>query len=287
MITAVICKKGGVGKTTTAVNMAAAIAGIGKRVLLVDLDSQASASLSLGVRREYLVPSLADVLLQARPIQDTIRSTRSLGLDLITGSTDLQTFGQAVGWETNKETRLQTALAPVVDRYDLIVIDCAPNLSLLSVNALLAADNFLVPSTPHYLSIAGLEPLLEAAKRLDQRFGSRPRLLGVVLTQVDYRTRAARENVAKIRQRLGDKVLAVEIRTNVRLAEAPELGQTIFEYDPRSPGAKAYRLLAAEVLMRAREHTEIEDKPSGLTPEEIAERGYLPGRFPEPEGPPS
>ncbi|MDH3746221.1 MAG: ParA family protein [Acidobacteriota bacterium] len=285
-----ICKKGGVGKTTTAVNLAAAIAGIGKRVLLVDLDSQASASLSLGVRREYLAPSLADVLLQARPVRDTIRSTNSLGLDLITGSTDLQTFDQAMGWETNKETRLDAALAPIVHRYDLIIIDCAPNLSLLSVNALVAADNFLVPSIPHYLSIAGVEPLLAAARRLDQRFGTHPELLGVVLTQVDYRTKAARENIAKIRQRWGDDVLAVEIRTNVRLAEAPEHGQTIFEYDRRSTGARAYRLLAAEVLMRARQRTQTEESSKAHKQRghlEPAEQAFVTGHFPEPEGPPS
>lgn len=252
MITAITSRKGGVSKTTTAVNLAAALAGIGKRVLLVDVDSQGSASLSLGVPRSALFPCLADILMGSRPAADTIRSTATLGLDLITASADLQSFAQQLGNRPGRETVLKEALAPIVPRYDFVLLDCPPNQSLLALNALVAADNFLVPIVPNYLAVASLEPLLWAAKRLPAAYGVRPRLLGIVLTQVDYRTRAAREHADKIRLQFEDAVFAVEIRTNVRLAEAPEAGQTIFEYAPDSSGAKAYRLLAAEMLMRAR-----------------------------------
>lgn len=263
MITAITSKKGGVAKTTTAVNLAAALAGIGKRVLLIDLDSQASASLSLGVPRSSLFPSLADVLLGSRPLADTIRSTSTLGLDLVTAASDLQSFERDMGWNAERETRLKRVLEPIAPRYDFVLMDCPPNLSLLALNALVAADNFLIPAVPHYLSIAGLESLMAAAQRLPAACGARPQCLGVVLTQVDYRTRAARDNVALIRERFGDLVFVVEIRTNIRLAEAPEHGETIFEYDPKSTGARAYRLLAAELLMRARAAAWLEDAAPG------------------------
>ena len=251
MITAITSRKGGVSKTTTAVNLAAALAGIGKRVLLVDLDSQASASLSLGVPRSALFPCLADILLGSRTAADTIRSTATLGLDLITASADLQSFDREVANQPKRESALKRALEPILPRYDFVVLDCPPQQSLLSLNGLVASDNFVVPVVPHYLAATGLGPLLWAAERLPAAYGVRPSLLGIVLTQVDYRTKAARTNVARIREQFGEAVFAVEIRINVRLAEAPEAGQTIFEYDPKSTGAKSYRLLAAETLMRA------------------------------------
>jgi chromosome partitioning protein len=278
MITAVTSRKGGVSKTTTAVNLAAALAGIGKRVLVVDLDTQSSASLSLGVPRSALFPCIADVLMGSRPAADTTRSTATLGLDLITASADLQGFDQQLSSKTGREFVLKEALAPLAQRYDFILLDCPPSQSLLSLNALVACDNFLVPVVPSYLAIASLEPLLWAAKRLPAAYGVRPRLLGILLTQVDYRTRAARENVAEIRERFGDSVFAVEIRTNIRLAEAPQAGQTIFEYDPKSSGAKAYRLFAAETLMRART-PEIVQRPTPAQDERRA-AAFEAGQFP-------
>ena len=250
MIIAVISRKGGVSKTTTAVNLGAALAGIGKRVLLVDADSQASASLSLGVPRSALFPCLADVLLGDRPALDTIRSTATLGLDLITASTDLQSFDRQIGDRANRESRIKEALEAVVPRYDFVLLDCPPQNSLLSLNCLVAARNLIVPIVPNYLAATSLEPLLWTVERLPATYGVRPKFLGICLTQVDYRTKVARETVGQIRERFGRSVFAVEIRTNVRLAEAPAAGQTIFEYDPQSTGAKAYRLLAAEMLMR-------------------------------------
>ena len=251
MITAVVSRKGGVGKTTTSVSLAAALAKIGKRVLLIDLDSQASASLSLGVSRDDLAPSSADLLLRSMPVRETLRRTRVQGLDLITASSDLGSVDHTLGFLPNKDLRLSNALAGITDFYDFILLDCPSSLSLGPVNALVAADNFIVPVVPQYLASEGVRNLLATIDRLYQQSGSRIDLLGMVLTMVDYRTRANRDTVESMRKEYGSDVFAVEIRTNIRLAEAPGRGQTIFEYDPECPGAKAYRLLAAEVLIRA------------------------------------
>jgi chromosome partitioning protein len=252
MITALISRKGGVGKTTTAVNLSAALAGVGKRVLLIDLDSQASASISLGVSRSSLAPSISDVLLYSAAVKPLVRRTGHGGLDLVTGSIDLVSVDEELARLPGREGRLRAALTPLSQDYDFVILDCPPSLSLVSVNALVAADNYVLPAVPHYLSLAGIDGLIATVDRLTDKYGVRTELLGIVLTQVDYRTRASRENVEEIRKRYGSSVFAMEIRTNIRLAEAPARGQTVFQYDPGSTGAKAYRLLAAELLMRGR-----------------------------------
>ena len=254
MITAVLNRKGGVGKTTTAVSLAAAVAAQGFKVLLIDLDSQASTSLSLGVPRWALAPSTADVLLNSTPAVDVVRATRVMGLHLITASTDLSSVDRELSPLPNREGRLHSALRPIRDRYDYILIDCPSVSSLAPLNALVAADYYLVPVVPHYLAIEGVHNLCNSADRLLARLGVPTRLLGIVLTMVDYRTKATRENVARMREEFGSAVFAVEIRTNIRLAEAPAAGKTIFEFDDSSTGADAYRLLAEEFLMRSQEH---------------------------------
>jgi chromosome partitioning protein len=251
MITALVSRKGGVGKTTTAVNLGAALAGTGRRVLLVDLDPQASASLSLGVPRDQLSPSSADVLLGGAPAWQAIRPSSTEGLDLMTASVDLQRADAELGVFRNKEGRLRQALAPIAERYDDILLDCPASLSLLPVNALVASDAFLVPTTPQYLATTGVANVVAAAARLNGTAGGRTLPLGVLLTMVDYRTKLTRRTVDRLRAEHGPLVFAIEIRINVRLAEAPEAGQTIFQYDPNATGAQAYRLLADEYLLRA------------------------------------
>jgi chromosome partitioning protein len=251
VITALVSKKGGVGKTTTAVNLAAALAERGRRVLLVDLDSQASASLSLGIPRARLAPSSADVLLHGVPLLETVRPTADPNLDLVTGSVDLVHAEVDLGGYHQPAVRLQRALEPVAPRYDHVFLDCPPSVSLLPTNALVASDAFVVPVIPQFLAVAGVESLLRYAERLRWREDVHTRLLGLVLTLADYRNKTTHEHVGFIREEYGNDVFGVEIRINTRLAEAPEQGQSILRYDPRATGARAYRLLADEFELKA------------------------------------
>jgi chromosome partitioning protein len=254
MITALISRKGGVGKTTTAVNLSAALAAQGLRVLLVDLDSQASASLSLGIDRASLAPSSADVMLGGLPANQAVRETAIPGLHLITASVDLIQAESELAVFRGKETRLRSALAPIVRDYDFIFLDCPSSLSLLPVNAVVAANAFVVPVVPQFLAVTGVKNLLAAAERTAWDHGSRVRPLGLLLTMVDYRTKATRRTVDELRAEHGNLVFAIEIRINTRLAEAPAAGQTIFQYDRHAKGAAAYKLLAGEFLLRANPH---------------------------------
>lgn len=250
MVIAVISRKGGVGKTTTAVNLSAALAQRGKKVLLIDLDSQALASLSLGVERAALAPSVADVLVKGLAIERAVRRTAIAGLDLVTASVDLIQADAELAGLRGREVRLRAALAPIAGAYDFVLLDCPSSLSLLPVNAVAASDAFLVPVVPQFLAAAGVQNVVTAAQRMAWDAGVRIRPLGVLLTMVDYRTRATRVTVDQIRAELGSLVFAIEIRINTRLAEAPRAGQTIFQFDPTATGAVAYQLLAEELLLR-------------------------------------
>ncbi len=250
MIVAVVSKKGGVAKTTTSVSLAAAFAEAGDRVLLVDLDAQASASMFLGVDRTDLAPSVADVLLWNMPAREAIRSTQVPRLDLLTASVDLVSADIELGAYRHREIRLGTVLGPAAADYDYVFLDCPPGVSLIPINALAAADVFLTPVEPHFLALAGIDSLLAAAERVRAHHNRRLALAGILLTMVDYRNGETRRNVDLIRREYGPQVFGVEVRVNIRLAEAPAAAQTIFQYDPSAPGAAAYRLVAEELTLR-------------------------------------
>ena len=251
MWTAIISKKGGVGKTTTAVNLAAALARGGQRVLVVDLDSNAGASLSLGLEKEELGPGTADVLLRGVAPRAAIRSTEQENLWVLPSSVDLRSAEIELDRLSNKERQLERKLESIRSSFDQVLFDCPPALGLLTQNALFAADAFLIPAMPQYLALEGLDHLTQTAERLQLRAGHRARSLGIVLTSVDYRIKSMRDLVTHMREKYGPSVFAVEIRTNTSLAEAPAYGQTIFQYRPQSTGARGYLLLAEEFLIRS------------------------------------
>lgn len=248
MIISLINNKGGVGKTTTAVNLAAGLIRKNKRTLLIDLDSQGSASLSLGVARPDLSPSSADIILNGVPIHKITRKTNVEGLNLITGSMDLANADLSLADIKGREIKLKNAIKSIQNNYDFIIMDCPPSLSLIPINALVATDNYIIPVTPQYLALEGLANLMDVVEKIRLGIGTTATLLGIVLTQVDYRLKATREIIEMIRNHYGKQVFKTEIRVNVRLSEAPSFGKTIFDYDKTSTGAEAYKKLAGEVI---------------------------------------
>lgn len=254
MILAVTNVKGGVGKTTTAVNLAAAFANSELRVLVVDLDPQGSASACLGVPVENLEPSTADVLSGKIPAAEAIVDTGAPGLELLTGSMALAEVDRALARAKNGERRLAEKLRPIARRYDIIVIDCPPGLSLLTINALVAAHGYIVPAQPQELSFDAIDRFFEGLENARGAFGRRqPELIGILLTMMDQRVNMTGEMAKRIRRKHSGKVFRSTIPVNVTLAEATRHGMTIFEYERWSPGAHAYSKLGAEVLRRSRD----------------------------------
>lgn len=249
-IIALVNNKGGVGKTTSAVNIAAGIAA-GKRVLLVDLDAQGSASLSLGLTRGDLSPGSAEVILDGHPIREAIRPSSVKGLDILPGSMALASADLALSVIAGREVVLKNVLKPILNDYDFAVLDCPPSLGLLTVNALTAADFFIIPLTPDYLSLEGLVNFMDAVEKIRAGIGGRVAApLGILLTLADYRLNATKEIGQMIRGFHGRLVFKTEIRVNVKLKEAPSFGKSVFDYDNGSSGAEAYRELTKEVLQR-------------------------------------
>lgn len=246
----VINNKGGVGKTTTAVNLAAGLADRGRRVLLVDLDSQGSASVSLGVGQQNLTPSSAEVLFGKIPIEEAIRTTKRDGIDLITGSLELANADVRLKSGKDGQYRLRKVLSEVEEDYQTIIVDCAPSTSILSVNALVAADAFIVPVSPSYLALEGIVSLGETVRRVRRGIGEAAPILGVLLTMVDRNQKEVPDAIGQVRDHYGGKVFDTEIRKNPKLEEAPSRGMDIFQYAPDSPGARDYRRVVDEIEER-------------------------------------
>jgi chromosome partitioning protein len=250
VVIAVLNSKGGVGKTTAAVNVAAALASPKRRVLLVDLDSQASASIWLGVPRANLTPSTASCLLDKYPILKAIRHTATPHLDLLTGSIELANADVALCGIRGRETVLHRALDRLADYYELIILDCPPSLSLLVVNAVVAADGLVVPVVPEPLVVDTLDMLFAATDRVRAKMGAKSRVLGLLIGPVDPQHKHARELVERLRAEYRDKVFHTEIRWAAALSDAAGARKTIFEMAPKSASADAFRRLAGEILQR-------------------------------------
>lgn len=253
---AIANQKGGVGKTTTAINMGAALASLEQRVLLIDVDPQANATSWLGIDKHAAGPSVYDALINERPLSDTIHSTVQPGLDLVPSSPDLAGAEVELVTMINRERRLRRAIEGHDNAFDITLIDCPPSLGLLTVNALSAADEALIPVQCEYLALEGLSLLMRTIDLVRRHLNPGLQLAGLVMTMHDARTNLAQQVIDEVSQHFSGQYFNTIIPRSVRLSEAPSYGETILTYAPNSTGAVAYRLLAQEILQRLGIETE-------------------------------
>ncbi len=244
-------QKGGVGKTTSTINLGAALAEYGRRVLLVDLDPQGALSAGLGVPHYELANTVHNLLVEPRvPIEDVLIHTRVDGLDLIPSNIDLSAAEIQLVNEVGREQTLGRALRPVLDDYDYVLIDCQPSLGLLTVNALACSDGVIIPTECEFFSLRGLALLTDTVDKVRDRLNPKLSISGILVTRFDTRTVNAREVMARVLERFDDLVFDTVITRTVRFPETSVAGEPIITWAPKSTGAQAYRALAREVIDR-------------------------------------
>ena len=249
-IISVANQKGGVGKTTTTVNLGACLAYEGKKVLLVDMDAQGNATSGIGIRKADVSQDIYDVLVNEVPITEVTQQTNREGMDIAPATIQLSGAEIELTSMMARESRLKLALKEVEDKYDYILIDCPPSLGHLTINSFTSSDSILIPVQCEYYALEGLSQLLNTIRLVQKHFNPDLRIEGVLLTMYDARTNLGSEVVEEVRTYFRERVYDTIIPRNVRLSEAPSHGKAIIDYDPKSRGAEVYQALAKEVMNR-------------------------------------
>ena len=248
---AIFNQKGGVGKTTTNINLAACLALKGKKVLILDIDPQGNTTSGIGISKKTLQGSTYDILIESDvDPRDFIINTRVKGMDIIPASVELAGAEVELVAQKGREKRLKKAIDKIKDNYDYIFIDCPPSLGLLTINSLTAVDSVLIPIQCEFYALEGVTKLMESIKMMKSTLNPDLEIFGIVLTMYDKRTSLSKQVADEVRNYFEKKVFKTVIPRNVRLSEAPSYGESIFEYDKLSKGAQAYRDLAKEVIRR-------------------------------------
>lgn len=241
-------QKGGVGKTTTSVNLAACLADQGKRVLLIDMDAQGNATSGIGIDKAQIKQDIYDVLVNEVFLEDVILTTKRKGLDVVPATIRLSGAEIELASQFAREKRLADALLLVQDEYDYLLLDCPPSLGILTVNAFTACDSILIPVQSEYYALEGLNQLINTYQLVQKHFNPTLKIEGVLLTMFDARTNLGNQVVSEVKDYFKEAVYETIIPRNVKLSEAPSYGEPIVDYDANSKGAKAYEALAKEVL---------------------------------------
>ncbi len=243
-------QKGGVGKTTTCVNMAAYLAQAGKKVLLIDLDPQGNATTGLGFQKSSLKKSVYNVIIEGEPVRDNVLETVLPNLFILPANIDLAGAEVDLVYKKNRDKVLRAALEPVKSAYDYLLIDCPPSLGLLTINALAASDSAIIPIQSEYYALEGLSQLMNTIKLVQQHLNRSLKVEGVVLTMYDGRSLIAKQIAAEIKTFFSKKLYEIVIPRNIRLSEAPSHGKPILLHDPKCMGARAYAALTEEFLKK-------------------------------------